>query len=167
MDFLAEKIIGKIGFSAQSWVGLSTPTDFSRSCGLWLTKAGLRQFQEGFRYDPAPGRTHFEWGAVIEGEMELVTNGQTYRITEGMYYCMPEETFRKRFTAAAGASPMQYVQRIRMQMAKEQLSGSEKTVRQIAFSCGFTDPYYFSRVFKKSEGLSPLQFRKETVHKNL
>jgi len=34
------------------------------------------------------------------------------------------------------------------------------TIKQLAFMCGFEDPYYFSRVFKNSTGLSPVHYMK-------
>ncbi|MNU61026.1 HTH-type transcriptional activator RhaR [compost metagenome] len=66
--------------------------------------------------------------------------------------------FTKIFRQITGHSPMQYVQRIRMERAKELLHTS-LTVEQVAASCGFQDPLYFSRQFKSCTGQSPTQFR--------
>ena len=37
------------------------------------------------------------------------------------------------------------------------------TINEIAEDCGFEDPYYFSRVFKKVTGLSPMQYYKQNT----
>jgi AraC-like DNA-binding protein len=71
------------------------------------------------------------------------------------------ETFRKRFQSEVGESPIQYLLHHRITKAKELLSDKNLTIKQIAFESGFSDPLYFSRLFKKYEGVSPLTFRQE------
>jgi AraC-like DNA-binding protein len=71
------------------------------------------------------------------------------------------ETFRKRFHNEVGEAPKQYLLRYRITKAKEQLVDTSKSIKQIAYESGFSDPYYFSRLFKQYEGLSPLLFRKK------
>lgn len=66
--------------------------------------------------------------------------------------------FTKVFKHVTGLSPKQYIKRIRMEKAKELLSTS-LNVEQVAASCGFSDPLYFSRQFKSWTGKSPTQFR--------
>ena len=66
--------------------------------------------------------------------------------------------FKKRY----GYTPVEYFSRLRIQQACRLLEFSERTVGEIARSVGFTDQYYFSRVFKKIMGASPANFRKET-----
>jgi AraC-like DNA-binding protein len=71
------------------------------------------------------------------------------------------ETFRKRFQADVGESPIQYLLHHRITKAKELLGDKNLTIKQIAFETGFSDPFYFSRLFKKYESVSPLTFRRE------
>lgn len=68
------------------------------------------------------------------------------------------EGFRKEF----GITIMQYVQEERMKLARELLSGTALSVTDIAERCGFPDVEYFSRCFKKKEGLSPSEWRKKS-----
>ena len=71
---------------------------------------------------------------------------------------------RKLFKKETGVTPHEYLTRARMRRAKEIiLSGvtnrySEYTVTQIAEACGFAEPLYFSRVFKKYFGVSPSRY---------
>jgi AraC-like DNA-binding protein len=46
-----------------------------------------------------------------------------------------------------------------MQAASRDLYFSELPVKDIAYSYGIEDPYYFSRIFKKIMGVSPQQYR--------
>lgn len=67
------------------------------------------------------------------------------------------------FNKSAGMGPGEYLLRYRLNRSKELLLKCEATVREIAQSVGFSDPYYFSRAFKKQFGISPTVFRK--IHK--
>ena len=59
--------------------------------------------------------------------------------------------FRKRF----GMTPVAYRLRLRLQLAGKLLLGNRVTVAEAAHAAGFTDPSYFTRVFKRAHGLSP------------
>jgi len=63
--------------------------------------------------------------------------------------------FKKNF----GLSPMEYLTKVRIQHAKEQLIYSPKTIGEIAVDTGFPDSSYFAVVFKKQEKLTPGEYR--------
>lgn len=58
-----------------------------------------------------------------------------------------------------GISPLQYLQNIRLSQAMELLLDENLQIAEIAFQVGFEDPNYFSRIFRRSTGQSPTQFR--------
>ncbi|MGN1053604.1 MAG: helix-turn-helix transcriptional regulator [Candidatus Scatosoma sp.] len=58
-------------------------------------------------------------------------------------------------------SPIQYLIDKRISYAKKLLLYSEYSVLEISELCGFSSPFYFSRIFKKYTNLSPLTYRKE------
>ena len=58
-----------------------------------------------------------------------------------------------------GLSPANYINCIRLHQAETQLLYSNKSITEIAFAVGFSDSAYFSKLFKKSYGYSPLQHR--------
>jgi len=64
------------------------------------------------------------------------------------------------FKAAYGATPIQYSLDRRIASAKLMLSGSAKSVKEIARDLGFADEYYFSNMFKARSGSSPSAYRK-------
>ena len=72
---------------------------------------------------------------------------------------------RRVFKKQQGISPASFVLRQRLQLAQQLLlSGEQLTMTQIAAMCGFRDPLYFSRAFKRQLGLSPTEY--SAYHKN-
>jgi AraC-like DNA-binding protein len=65
--------------------------------------------------------------------------------------------FRKLFKEYTSQAPLEYLTRLRVEHAKRQLQQYHgiRTIKEIALGSGFHDPYYFSRAFKKHEGVSP------------
>ena len=68
--------------------------------------------------------------------------------------------FIKRFRAEIGKTPGAFLIGLRLAQARTLLIHSELTVGEIAREVGFLDALYFSRAFRKEEGLSPLAFRR-------
>lgn len=58
-----------------------------------------------------------------------------------------------------GASTNKYIRRIRIDIAKEMLSKTNKSVGTIAEETGFSESQYFSTVFKQETGMTPSQFK--------
>ncbi len=67
--------------------------------------------------------------------------------------------FHELFTEATGISPGQYQLRLRLQHAQTQLASSNTSIQEIAESIGYTDNHYFSRIFKKTYGMTPSAYR--------
>jgi transcriptional regulator GlxA family with amidase domain len=67
--------------------------------------------------------------------------------------------FSEIFRAQTGQSPMAYFIHLRMRLACRLLDLSSKPIKAVAIETGYRDPYYFSRVFKKSMGISPEKYR--------
>lgn len=64
------------------------------------------------------------------------------------------------FKAQYGVTLVSYLQQVRITHAKRMLRFSDKSVEEIGLECGIGDLNYFSRVFKKLEGVSPSEFRR-------
>ncbi len=71
-----------------------------------------------------------------------------------------ESYFYMLFKSWAGVSPVEYRNRIRMTNAGTLLINTDLSVGEVAGAVGFEDPFYFSRVFRRTFGVSPLQYRK-------
>lgn len=72
---------------------------------------------------------------------------------------MSSAWFIHEFKRCTGLPPMQYLQNLRLNTARGLLEGTDCTIRQAAAIVGYSDPLYFSRLFKRSVGVSPQAYR--------
>ncbi|MBD79303.1 MAG: AraC family transcriptional regulator [Crocinitomicaceae bacterium] len=68
-------------------------------------------------------------------------------------------SFIRRFKAATDNTPIEYVQRVRIEAAKKLLESSNENVNEVMFEVGYSDAKTFRNLFKKMVGLSPVQYR--------
>lgn len=66
------------------------------------------------------------------------------------------------FSREYGISPISYLLSLRIQESQRLLSGTDHSLAQIAQFAGFSSPSYFSQSFRKSVGMSPMQYRMQT-----
>ncbi len=64
------------------------------------------------------------------------------------------------FRSVFGMPPMRLHQELRMRRAKQLLLSRSRSVQEVAMACGYEDPLYFSRQFRRYAGVSPTEFRK-------
>lgn len=67
--------------------------------------------------------------------------------------------FSKLFKEETGGNFIDYVTAIRMEKAKELLSSTDKSMKEICSAVGYQDPNYFSRTFKKNVGVTPTEYK--------
>ncbi|MGL6198134.1 MAG: response regulator [Lachnospiraceae bacterium] len=67
------------------------------------------------------------------------------------------------FKELEGINYIDYLTALRMDYAKKELSESEKSIKEICRDAGYSDPNYFSRIFKKWVGFTPTEFREKGV----
>lgn len=69
--------------------------------------------------------------------------------------------FIKLFKREFGSSPIQYVNHKKVEQAQLMLFTTEKSVKEVAFTLGFSDQNYFIRMFHKMTGVTPQEYRKK------
>jgi two-component system response regulator YesN len=77
---------------------------------------------------------------------------------------MPE-SLNKRFKKETGMPLHQYFLQLKINAAKSILANLNYRISDLADFLGFEDQYYFSRLFKKKTGLSPINYRKQMILK--
>jgi transcriptional regulator GlxA family with amidase domain len=73
---------------------------------------------------------------------------------------LPERSFKRRFQQATGMSPLEYVQTLRLEEAKQMLESSDDPVEAIANEVGYEDAGFFGRLFRRQVSLTPAQYRR-------
>jgi transcriptional regulator GlxA family with amidase domain len=74
---------------------------------------------------------------------------------------MGYSAFRKAFKRMTGQSPNQYHLNVRLNRAKKLLTSTVLNINEISNHTGFESVYYFSKLFKKKNGVSPRSYRNE------
>ncbi len=98
----------------------------------------IRRFQELVEARPRTGLPVGHYAAVL-GVSESRLTSHCRRLT--------------------GRSPLQVINAAVMRRAREAMLSSRQSVSQIAFGLGFSEPTYFTRVFRRHTGMTPTDFR--------
>ena len=69
--------------------------------------------------------------------------------------------FKRRFKVETDFSPLNYIQKVRVENAKEALELTTQSIEHIALSVGYNDVSFFRRVFKRETAMTPLDYRKK------
>lgn len=86
---------------------------------------------------------------------------EAHPVTEMIRLCgLSERSFHRRFKLATGLTPMGYVHTLRMEEAKHLLETGDKPVEAVAEEVGYEDAAFFGRLFRRTVGLTPKQYRK-------
>jgi AraC-like DNA-binding protein len=107
------------------------------------------------------------WGEEAEHPIWRALNYITEHLTE---HITLEETarecgmslscFQRAFKREVGMTFNKYVNTLRISKARQLLHENNKTMSEIAFACGYTNQYHFTRTFKRFSNMPPRSFRK-------
>lgn len=108
----------------------------------------------------APRLTHGDEAILKVQHWLQARAGRATSITDMAGHAgLEERTFLRRFKAATGMKPIEYVQHLRIGKARELLEFTRRPVDQIAWAVGYEDAAAFRRIFNRILGLSPGEYR--------
>ncbi|RZL48812.1 MAG: helix-turn-helix domain-containing protein [Pedobacter sp.] len=67
----------------------------------------------------------------------------------------------RRFKQITGITPIEYLQQTRIEAAKKLLERTAQQMTEVIFQSGYSDPKAFRKIFKKSVGMTPTQYREK------
>jgi transcriptional regulator GlxA family with amidase domain len=74
---------------------------------------------------------------------------------------MSIRNFIRRFEAATGNTPLEYLQRVRIEAAKKLLENGNDSMEQIAIQCGYDDIGFFRKIFKRHVAINPKDYQRK------
>lgn len=98
----------------------------------------------------------------IKQAQEYIENNVTEKISVedlSSMYAIGRRHFERRFKKATNNTPVEYIQRVKIEAAKKQLESTPKNINEVMYDVGYTDAKAFRTVFKKITGLSPIDYR--------
>ena len=74
-------------------------------------------------------------------------------------YSISRRNFVRRFKKATQNTPLEYIQRVKVEAAKKRLESTQNNIAEVMFGVGYSDQKAFRTVFKKYVGLSPVAYK--------
>ncbi len=74
-------------------------------------------------------------------------------------FAISRRNFERRFKKATSNTPVEYLQRVKIEAAKKSLESGRENVNEVMYSVGYSDHKAFRNIFKKITGLSPIEYR--------
>lgn len=151
---------------ASSWQDLALYL-IARFCGAEEAARVARLFLLGDRgYGQLPfasmarPRQHSD-AAISKVQAWLVDNYATPNPVSAMVdrSSLSVRSFKRRFSAATGYTPVEYVQALRIEEAKQMLETEATAIEDISAIVGYEDPTFFRKLFKRRVGVTPAQYR--------
>lgn len=87
----------------------------------------------------------------LKEELDLERTAAKFNLSS--YY------FSRSFKEAIGYNFSDYINMLRIKKAKDLLKSDSLSIKEVGYSVGYSDPNYFSKVFKKYEGISPKEYK--------
>lgn len=150
----AEKIWRDINMIARS-------SDYIKDIRINEKLSGLITFLMSFSWNPEAAAVTSDSRKVFALKDYIDTHYQE-KITLDMLaemFFVNKYTLSRNFKEQFGTSIISYLLVTRITHAKQMLRFTDETVEEVGNACGITPLYYFSRIFKQIEGVSPMEYR--------
>ncbi len=147
-----------------------TEADMSRlSHGVAMVMGkGLYAAQEMFSYiEAALAHSHrlgSESQRLVRKAMAYIHENYARTVTRAQlarHVNVSDGHLARCFRQETGLTPMDYLNRYRINQSQNMLASSRQSITAIALACGFSNVNYFSRVFRQETGVSPLAYRRK------
>ena len=112
----------------------------------------VERMLENKRVDPIVQATLEYFERNLQGKLELARVASAVGVSvSGLI---------QHFRSSLNTTPIKYLNRMRMKRAEALLCSTDYTLGHIASICGYDNAFYFSNAFKKENGISPKEYRK-------
>ncbi|MCL6266703.1 GlxA family transcriptional regulator [Flagellimonas myxillae] len=107
------------------------------------------------------GQKDHEDDAIKEAQKFIESNVKNRISVEALArkYAISSRNFVRRFKKATQNTPLEYIQRVKIEAAKRSLESTQQNVNEVMYQVGYADQKAFRTVFKKYVGLSPVAYK--------
>ena len=84
-----------------------------------------------------------------------------YIATLAKKFSISQRTLIRRFKSATGITPIEYIQRVRIEAAKRMFEKNTYNINEVILICGYQDGTTFRKIFKRLTGLSPSEYKQK------
>lgn len=122
----------------------------------------MDRYQQSYFANWAPSRRHQD-ELVTEAQNRMEKRFKDRLTVEEVIHDLPvsRRNFIRRFKMATGITPIEYLQRIRIEAAKKLLEQRSENITGVMMHTGYEDAKAFRQVFRKIVGLSPKEYREK------
>lgn len=138
---------------------------FGRETAIWCSKVSEIDID---RFDQSPfmifnGQKQHTDEAIKKAQIYIEQNyEQKLNIDEiAGFVNMNVRSLLRRFKKATSNTPLEYIQRVKIEAAKKKLESSTETILEVMYSIGYNDEKAFRNTFRKYSGLSPKEYSKK------
>ncbi len=135
--------------------------------GAWLDRENYRKFEIDLSRVEIPASNADEQllNRISSAVMDSISDSEFNVDRLCLQIGMSKASLYRKLKALTGQSGNEFIQNVRLKYAARLLADSDRLVSAVAYDCGFSDPYYFSRAFRKLFGMSPKQWRQQNCAK--
>lgn len=171
VDLLSDKIINEdngiySSGGAYSFLNLILhliEKNYGREVAIWCSKMAEIEFDRINQNQFVIFNGQKEHGdeTIKEAQIYIEENFEEKLSVEELAkkYAISSRNFMRRFKKATQNTPLEYIQRVKIEAAKKSLEGTTLNIGQVMYNVGYIDEKAFRKVFKKHTGLSPLEYR--------
>jgi transcriptional regulator GlxA family with amidase domain len=138
---------------------------YGREVAIWCSKMGEIEFDRinQNQFIIFNGQKEHSDEAIKEAQMFIEENFEEKLSVEGLAkkFAISSRNFIRRFKKATQNTPFEYIQRIRIEVAKKNFESSTLNINEVMYNVGYNDEKAFRKTFKKFTGLSPFEYRKK------
>ena len=136
---------------------------YGRETAIWTSKISEIEFdrvsQNEFIIFNGQKDHHDEQIAIAQSIIENNYKSKLNIMNIADQIHMNSRSFLRRFKKATSNTPLEYIQRVRVEAAKKKLESTADNILEVMYSVGYNDEKAFRKTFKKHTGISPKEYQ--------
>lgn len=138
---------------------------YGREIAIWCSKMAEIDFDrmDQNQFVIFNGQKGHSDEAIKEAQVYIEENFESKLSVEELAqkFAISSRNFIRRFKKATQNTPLEYIQRVKVEAAKKSFESSTLNINEVMYNVGYIDEKAFRKTFKKYTGLSPLEYKRK------